>query len=58
MYTEKINPIKAVYLSILCEMMVQQLGVRLLVWWQDMQEGGRSITRSTSRVQGPCPSQR
>lgn len=55
---EKINPFKAVYLSVLCEMMVQQLGVRLLVWWQDMQEGGRSITRSTSRVQVPCPSQR
>lgn len=50
--------VKAVYLSILCEMMVQQLGVRLLVWWQDMKEGGRSITRSTARVQGPRPSQR
>lgn len=50
--------VHAVYLSVLCEMMVQQLGVGLLVWWEDMQEGSRGITRSTSRVQGPRSSQR
>lgn len=43
----------SVYLSVLCEVMVQQLGVGLLVRWQDVQEGSRGVTRSTPRVQGP-----
>ena len=47
----------SVYLSVLCEVMVQQLGVGLLMWWQDVQERSRGITRSTSRVQGPCSPQ-
>lgn len=44
----------SVYLSVLCEMMVQQLGVGLLMWRQDVQEGSRGITRSAPRVQRPC----
>lgn len=43
----------SVHLSVLCEVMVQQLGVGLLMWWQDVQERSRGITRSTPRVQGP-----
>lgn len=46
-----------VYLSVLCEVMVQQLGVGLLVRWQDVQEGSRGVTRSTPGVQGPCSTQ-
>ncbi len=34
--------------------MVQQLGVGLLVRWQDVQEGSRGIARSTPWVQGTC----
>lgn len=45
------------YLSVLCEVMVQQLRVGLLVRWQDVKEGSRGITRSTSRVQGPSSPQ-
>lgn len=48
----------SLYLSVLCEVMVQQLGVGLLVRWQDVQEGSRGVTRSSPRVQGPCTPQR
>lgn len=44
-------------LSVLCEMMVQQLGVGLLVRRQDVQEGSRGIARCTPGVQGPCSPQ-
>lgn len=52
------NKACSTYLSILCEMMVQQLGVGLLVWRQDVQEGCRGIARCTPRVHRSCPSQR
>lgn len=44
-------------LSILCEVMVQQLGVGLLVRWQDVHEGSRGVARSPPGVQGPRPAQ-
>lgn len=44
-------------LSILCEVMVQQLGVGLLVRRQDVQEGSGGVARCTPRVQGPCSTQ-
>lgn len=41
------------YLSVLCEVMVQQLGVGLLVRRQNVQERCRGVARRTTRVQGP-----
>lgn len=41
-------------LSLLCEVMVQQLGVGLLVRWQNVKEGSRGVAWSTPGVQGPC----
>lgn len=35
-------------------MMVQHLGMWLLVRRQDMEEGRRSVARSSPRVQRPC----
>lgn len=45
------------YLSVLSEVMVQQLGVRLLVRWQDVKEGSWGITWCTPGVQGSGPPQ-
>lgn len=52
------NKMNSIYLSILCEMMVQQLGVGLLVWRQDVQEGCRGIGRCAPGIYRPCSSQR
>lgn len=51
------RPARGRYLSVLSEVVVQQLGVRLLVR-QDVEEGGRCIASgSRSRVQRPWPPQ-
>lgn len=50
--------ISSVYLSVRRQVMVQQLRVGLLVRWQDVQEGSRGISGSTTRVQGPSSPQR
>lgn len=44
-------------LSVLGQMVVQQLGVRLLVGGQDVEEGSRGVARGSSRVQGACAPQ-
>lgn len=47
----------SIYLSVLSEVVVQQLGVGLLVRWQDVEEGSRGVTRGTAGVQGARPTQ-
>lgn len=44
-------------LSVLCQVVVQQLGVGLLMRGQNVQERSWGVTRSSSRVQGSCPAQ-
>ena len=49
---------ECVYLSVLGQVVVQQLGVLLLVGGEDVEEGGRSVaSRGSSRVEGPRASQ-
>lgn len=44
------------YLSVLLQVVVQDLRVGLLVWCQDVHEGGRGIASSSRRIDGsPAP---
>lgn len=54
---ELIKAFYSIHLSVLSEVVVQQLGVGLLVWRQDVKEGSRSVTRGTAGVQGARPTQ-
>lgn len=44
-------------LCVLCQVVVQQLRVGLLMWGQDVQERSRSVTGGTSWIQGSRPTQ-
>lgn len=45
------------YLAVLLQVMVQDLGVRLLVGGQDVHEGGGRVGSSCGRIDGPPASQ-
>lgn len=45
------------YLSVLLQVVVQNLRMGLLVWSQDVHEGSRGVARSSRGVDGPSAAQ-